>query len=98
MPQSLAQIYLHVVFSTKNRFPFLQDLEFRPRVHAYLAGICRNLNCPSLRTGGVDDHVHNKPYTPSGRGIMWLTFPGCAARPWALEFDRFAVAIATCQH
>ena len=27
-------------------------------VHAYLIGICRNLECPSLRTGGTDDHVH----------------------------------------
>jgi REP element-mobilizing transposase RayT len=58
MSQSLVQIYLHLVFSTKNRFPFLKDPEFRPRVHAYLAGICRNLDCPSLRTGGVEDHVH----------------------------------------
>ena len=58
MPQSLAQIYLHIIFSTKHRQPFLQDPAFRSRVHAYLAGICRNLNCPSLQTGGVEDHVH----------------------------------------
>ena len=58
MPQSLAQIYLHVVFSTKGRFPFLKDLQFRQRVHAYLVGICKNLSCPSLQTGGAEDHVH----------------------------------------
>jgi REP element-mobilizing transposase RayT len=58
MPQSLAQIYLHLVFSTKHRQPFLKDRELRNRVHAYLVGICRNLDCPSLRIGGAEDHVH----------------------------------------
>jgi putative transposase len=58
VPQSLAQIYLHLVFSTKHRQPFLRDAAFRQRVHAYLMGICRNLSCPSLQTGGVEDHVH----------------------------------------
>lgn len=58
MSQSLVQIYLHLVFSTKHRQPFLQDGGLRGRVHAYLAGICKNLGCPSLQTGGVEDHVH----------------------------------------
>jgi REP element-mobilizing transposase RayT len=58
MPQSLAQIYLHLVFSTKHRRPFFKDDDFRQRTHAYLAGICANLGCPSLKTGGVEDHVH----------------------------------------
>ena len=52
MPQSLVQIYLHLVFSTKNRAPFLRDPSFRERVHAYLVGICKNQHCPSLRVGG----------------------------------------------
>jgi putative transposase len=58
MPQSLVQIYLHIIFSTKHRQPFLKDNEFRQRTHAYLAGICNNLNCPALIVGGVEDHVH----------------------------------------
>ena len=58
MPQSLAQIYLHIIFSTKDRRPFLQDADLRERTHAYLAGICRNLDSPSIRIGGVEDHVH----------------------------------------
>jgi REP element-mobilizing transposase RayT len=58
MPQSLTQIYLHIVFSTKSRKPFLTDPDLRVRTHAYLAGICRNLHCPSLIIGGVEDHVH----------------------------------------
>jgi REP element-mobilizing transposase RayT len=58
MSQSLTQIYLHIVFSTKDRMPFLADSGFRDRVHAYLAGICKNLECPALIVGGVDDHAH----------------------------------------
>ena len=58
MPQSLAQIYLHIVFSTKDRRPFLQDATFRDEAHHYLGGACNNLGCPVLRVGGVADHVH----------------------------------------
>ncbi len=58
MPQSLAQIYLHLVFSTKDRTPYLKDPAFRDKTHAYLAGICKNLDSPSLRGGGTEDHVH----------------------------------------
>ncbi len=58
MSQSLVQIYIHIVYSTKHRQPFLKDNEFRDRTHRYLAGICRNLDCPTLIVGGVEDHVH----------------------------------------
>ena len=58
MPQSLAQVYLHIVFSTKNRNTYLLDRALRERTHAYLAGTCRNLDSPSIRIGGVEDHVH----------------------------------------
>jgi REP element-mobilizing transposase RayT len=56
--QSLTQIYLHIVFSTKHRRPDLCDKAFRARAHAYLAGVCRNLGSPALMVGGVEDHVH----------------------------------------
>ena len=58
MPQSLAQVYLHIVFSTKNRTAFLQDKLLRDELHRYLGGTCGNLDSPSLGVGGVEDHVH----------------------------------------
>jgi putative transposase len=58
MPQSLAQIYLHLVFSTKERRPYLQDLSLRDESHHYLGGICNQLDCPVIRVGGASDHVH----------------------------------------
>ncbi len=58
MPQSLAQIYVHIVFSTKERRLFLQNQSIRAEAHKYLGGACNNLGCPVLCVGGVADHVH----------------------------------------
>jgi REP element-mobilizing transposase RayT len=57
MPQSLTKLYAHLVFSTKSRHPFLDD-EIRPRVHAYLATIVRQMDSAWVVVGGVADHVH----------------------------------------
>jgi REP element-mobilizing transposase RayT len=57
MPQSLSLVIIHVIFSTKERQSFL-DSETRPRLHAYLATVARNLGCEAYRVGGVADHVH----------------------------------------
>jgi putative transposase len=57
MPQSLAKVLVHLVFSTKNR-ERLVPRDLLPHLHAYLVGILANLKCPSLQTGGTPDHVH----------------------------------------
>src|SRR5437867_2387276 len=57
MPQSLSQVLIHIVFSTKDRHPWL-DPDVRPRMHAYLATVCRDCRCEAYRVGGVADHVH----------------------------------------
>jgi REP element-mobilizing transposase RayT len=58
MPQSLANILVHLVFSTKGRRAWLQNRDLRVEMHKYLAGISRNLECPAIIVGGVTDHVH----------------------------------------
>jgi len=58
MPQSLARNYLHIVFSTKNRVPYLRDSDIRHEMFAYLGGVCRNQNSAPLIVGGMEDHVH----------------------------------------
>ena len=58
MPQSLAQILVHTIFSTKNRYPFLSDRSLRDQTHRYIGGILNRLNCQSIIVGGVEDHVH----------------------------------------
>ena len=57
MPQSLSKVIVHIIFSTKNRGPWLVS-NVRPRVHAYVATICRDLGAELVRVGGVADHVH----------------------------------------
>lgn len=58
MPQSLSQIYLHLVFSTKNRQPFIDD-RIAPELHAYIAAVLHDeCNSPAKIVGGVEDHVH----------------------------------------
>jgi REP element-mobilizing transposase RayT len=57
MPQSLSLVVIHVIFSTKDRHPYLEE-PVRPRLHAYLATVARNAGCEAYRVGGVVDHVH----------------------------------------
>jgi putative transposase len=58
MPQSLSCLLLHLIFSTKDRFPLLRDDDLLTRTHAYLGGVFREADCPSLTIGGTADHVH----------------------------------------
>jgi putative transposase len=58
MSQSLSNILIHVVFSTKDRVPFLRDPDIRNQMHAELGGTSKSLNCPTLIVGGVEDHIH----------------------------------------
>ncbi|MEX0774838.1 MAG: IS200/IS605 family transposase [Phycisphaeraceae bacterium] len=58
MPQSLAKVLLHLVFSTKHRQPFLESASVRPALNAYVVGILANLDCPSLIANCVQDHIH----------------------------------------
>jgi len=57
VPQSLANVVLHLVFSTKHRQPVLNDAICR-ELHPYLAGTLTNMRCPPIQVGGVEDHVH----------------------------------------
>lgn len=58
MPQSLSAVYVHLVFSTKERRPFLRDQAVREALHAQFGGISKTLECPPIRVGGIEDHVH----------------------------------------
>lgn len=57
MPQSLARVLLHLIFSTKHRQSLIgQAVE--GELHRYLGGILRGLDCTPVQIGGADDHVH----------------------------------------
>lgn len=55
MPQSLASVYVHGVFSTRDRAPLIAD---PPALHSHLGAISKNLGCQPLIVGGTQDHIH----------------------------------------
>jgi len=57
MSQSLAQILVHLVFSTKNREPWLDD-GLRTDLHSYIGGIVDRFRGTLLRANSVADHIH----------------------------------------
>jgi putative transposase len=57
MQHSFSNVFVHVVFSTRNRIPCI-DLDVRPVLHAYIAGVVRQTGCRCYRVGGTADHVH----------------------------------------
>jgi REP element-mobilizing transposase RayT len=54
MSQSLANIVVHLVFSTKDRRQLLRDEE-RGQVHAYITGILKKLDSPLIEINSVRD-------------------------------------------
>jgi REP element-mobilizing transposase RayT len=57
MPQSLARVQIHLVFSTKHREPSITD-DVRTSLHAYMATVLQNMDCPAGLINSVDDHIH----------------------------------------
>jgi putative transposase len=57
MPQSLARLYVHIIFSTKHR-ERLTTNGIRQTLHAYMATVLQNFNCPPVLINSVQDHSH----------------------------------------
>ena len=57
MPQSLAHLHVHLVFSTKNRERIITDV-VRVPLHGYMATVLKNLGCAPVLINSVEDHAH----------------------------------------
>ena len=57
MPQSLSKVYVHIIFSTKNRQDLIDD-SIESSLYEYLGGICKGLECNPVKVGGHKNHVH----------------------------------------
>lgn len=57
MPQSLASILIHLVFSTKHREPFITP-DIEPELYPYLSTVFRECQSPALIIDGTADHIH----------------------------------------
>jgi putative transposase len=59
MGQSLSQLYVHLTFGTKGRLPLItENSESEARLHAYMAGILKDMQSPALIINSVPDHAH----------------------------------------
>jgi len=105
MGQSLAQLYVHLVFSTRHREPWL-GIDIQDRLFAYLAGAMSDQGCPALKVGGHFDHVHvlfrlGRTLAASdvvgsikGESSKWMkrAFPGMAGFAWQAGYGLFSVS------
>ena len=57
MSQTLTRLLVHAVWSTKLRRELITP-DIQPDLFTYIGGICRNLECPLIEIGGVEDHIH----------------------------------------
>lgn len=57
MPSTFLSLNYHLVFSTKDRHPWIAE-SWRGRLHEYLGGTVNGLGGISQVVGGVADHVH----------------------------------------
>jgi REP element-mobilizing transposase RayT len=57
MAQTLVSLFVHVIFSTKNRERLITP-EIEPELFAYVGGILKNHESRLLHAGGTSDHVH----------------------------------------
>ena len=59
MPQSLAKVIVHIVYSTKHRQPWLQNPVLQSELYAYAAAILKNeVDSPAILINGMADHLH----------------------------------------
>lgn len=94
MSQSLSKMWTHLIFSTKNRYPFLTKPDTRHETHAYIAGILRRHDCPTVLVGGVADHVHSLFALSKNRSIADIVYEiKRGSSKWiktqGIEFRRF---------
>ena len=105
MANTFTSLHCHVIFSTKNREPWLcSDIE--ERVWSYLGGIARENGMKAIMIGGIDNHVHLLLGIPptlavskavqliKGGSSAWIkeTFPGLRGFGWQDGYGAFTVS------
>jgi putative transposase len=105
MANTYTALNYHIVFSTKNREPWLTE-SIRERVWPYLGGIARENGMKALEVGGVADHIHILLSVPAsialskavqlikGGSSHWIkdTCPNMTAFAWQDGYGAFTVS------
>jgi REP element-mobilizing transposase RayT len=105
MSHSFTNLLYHIVFSTKERQPWL-DADLGPRVYPYLGGLVRAEGGIALLVNGMPDHVHILAKLRQDRAVSdvvravkanssgWIhqTFPAAEAFAWQTGYGAFSVS------
>ena len=103
MGQSLSAIYVHAVFGTKFRKPLIAE-SIETELHAYIAGILKNLDSPAIKINSVPDHIHilfrlSKNYTIAKvmehvkkDSSKWMKTKGVIDFKWQIGYGAFSVS------
>lgn len=105
MAQTYTRLLYHVVFSTKNREPWIEPV-WRPELHAYIAGLVRNRKGELLAAGGIPDHIHLLVRLAADRAVSdvvrdiksnasgWLHERGVLPFAWQDGYGAFSLSLA----
>jgi REP element-mobilizing transposase RayT len=103
MGQSLSQLYVHLTFGTKKRYPFITE-EIESELHAYMVGILKNVDSPAIKINSVPDHIHilfrlSKNYALAKvveevkkQTSKWLKTKGISKFTWQIGYGAFSVS------
>jgi REP element-mobilizing transposase RayT len=95
----------HLVFSTKNRKPLIQE-SLQDELYHYIGGIIRNKKGSLLEIGGVEDHIHilafyHQSISPAemvkdikSSSSRWVNDSGKCPHPfsWQTKYGSFSVS------
>jgi putative transposase len=103
MPQSLAKVHVHLIFSTKGRERWITD-KVRESLHSYMATVLKNVDCHVVLINSVEDHVHllidlGRKVSVSGAvqevktaSSKWMKTQGTSGFAWQAGYGAFAVS------
>jgi REP element-mobilizing transposase RayT len=105
MANTYTSLYYHIIFSTKNRHPWINP-QIEQRLWEYLGGIARQHKMSALQIGGAPDHIHSLILAPAtlspsqiaqrlkGDSSKWIhgTFSGFRKFAWQDGYGAFTVS------
>ena len=103
MGQSLAQIYVHAIFGTKNRENFITP-KIETDLHSYISGILKNLESPVIEINSMPDHIHilfrlsknmalSKVFEEVKKtSSLWVKPKGIPDFTWQIGYGAFSVS------
>ena len=105
MSHTYASLHYHIVFSTKNRLPLINQ-SISPRLFDYIGGIIRNEGGVLHAAGGTADHVHLSSGLRQDKAVCdvirdikanstrWIhdTFPELSTFAWQEGYGAFSLS------